>query len=146
MNYINISSKRLVGRNNNTVKPLCFDYECIEDISFQFLDSNNKIQSLSGGFDGAYLAIGSLGANGENKTLLALSQDYQIIDDEIIFTLDTYTEQWLNTIKKKWTEVNLEIGQYYGTNVKKVLCRETALACPRVYIARTSANSSHPFR
>lgn len=47
--------------------------------------------------------------------------------------VDTYTETWLKNIKKKYTEINIELG-IAGENVKQVILRDTALACPRVYV------------
>ena len=133
MNYINLKKKRLVGRNNQPIfNQFIIDYSTVEDISFQIIDDKNQIQELIN-TEGLYFA-GSVGIGKQSYELLFLSKDYKVVDNIITFKVDTYTINYLNYIKKKNTEINIEIGQE-SLNVKKVILRDFALACPRVYVA-----------
>ena len=132
MNYINLKKKRLVGRNNQPiVNQFIIDYSTVEDVSFQIIDDKNQIQELIN-TEGLYFA-GSVGIGKQSYELLFLSKDYKVVDNIITFKVDTYTINYLNYIKKKNTEINIEIGQE-SLNVKKVILRDFALACPRVYV------------
>ena len=132
MNYINLKKKRLVGRNNQPIfNQFIIDYSTIEDVSFQIIDDKNQIQELIN-TEGLYFA-GSVGIGKQSYELLFLSKDYKVVDNIITFKVDTYTINYLNYIKKKNTEINIEIGQE-SLNVKKVILRDFALACPRVYV------------
>ena len=137
MNYININKKRLVGRNNQQLtNQIIIDYSTIEDISFQLINDQNQIQEISD-LSGLYLA-GSIGIGKQSYELLFLSKEYTVTPENIIvFSLDTYTTNYLNYIKKKNTEINIEIGQE-SLNTKKVILRDYALACPRVYVSGLS--------
>ena len=133
MNYINLKKKRLVGRNNQPIfNQFIIDYSTVEDISFQIIDDKNQIQEITD-TEGLYFA-GSVGIGKQSYELLFLSKDYKVVDNIITFKVDTYTINYLNYIKKKNTEINIEIGQE-SLNVKKVILRDFALACPRVYVA-----------
>ena len=132
MNYINLKKKRLVGRNNQPIfNQFIIDYSTVEDISFQIIDDKNQIQELIN-TEGLYFA-GSVGIGKQSYELLFLSKDYKVVDNIITFKVDTYTINYLNYIKKKNTEINIEIGQE-SLNDKKVILRDFALACPRVYV------------
>ena len=132
MTYINLKKKRLVGRNNQPIfNQFIIDYSTVEDISFQIIDDKNQIQELIN-TEGLYFA-GSVGIGKQSYELLFLSKDYKVVDNIITFKVDTYTINYLNYIKKKNTEINIEIGQE-SLNVKKVILRDFALACPRVYV------------
>lgn len=132
MNYINLKKKRLVGRNNQPiVNQFIIDYSTVEDVSFQIIDDKNQIQELIN-TEGLYFA-GSVGIGKQSYELLFLSKDYKVVDNVITFKVDTYTINYLNYIKKKNTEINIEIGQE-SLDVKKVILRDFALACPRVYV------------
>ena len=132
MNYINLKKKRLVGRNNQPIfNQFIIDYSTVEDISFQIIDDKNQIQEITD-TEGLYFA-GSVGIGKQSYELLFLSKDYKVVDNIITFKVDTYTINYLNYIKKKNTEINIEIGQE-SLNVKKVILRDFALACPRVYV------------
>ena len=132
MNYINLKKKRLVGRNNQPIfNQFIIDYSTVEDVSFQIIDDKNQIQELIN-TEGLYFA-GSVGIGKQSYELLFLSKDYKVVDNIITFKVDTYTINYLNYIKKKNTEINIEIGQE-SLNVKKVILRDFALACPRVYV------------
>ena len=132
MNYINLKKKRLVGRNNQPIiNQFIIDYSTIEDVSFQIIDDKNQIQELIN-TEGLYFA-GSVGIGKQSYELLFLSKDYKVVDNIITFKVDTYTINYLNYIKKKNTEINIEIGQE-SLDVKKVILRDFALACPRVYV------------
>lgn len=133
MLYINNTSKKLVGRNNQPTQPLVFDYECIIDLTFQFIDFQQKIQPLEN-LSGLYLAGGLIGKNDTIGEVIFLSEDYTISSDILTFTTDTYTEQYLSGVTKKYTPINIEIGQYLENGAKQVLLRDTALACPRVRV------------
>ena len=132
MNYINLKKKRFVGRNNQPiVNQFIIDYSTVEDVSFQIIDDKNQIQEITD-TEGLYFA-GSVGIGKQSYELLFLSKDYKVVDNIITFKVDTYTINYLNYIKKKNTEINIEIGQE-SLNVKKVILRDFALACPRVYV------------
>ena len=132
MNYINLKKKRLVGRNNQPiVNQFIIDYSTVEDVSFQIIDDKNQIQELIN-TEGLYFA-GSVGIGKQSYELLFLSKDYKVVDNVITFKVDTYTINYLNYIKKKNTEINIEIGQE-SLDAKKVILRDFALACPRVYV------------
>ena len=132
MNYINLKKKRFVGRNNQPIfNQFIIDYSTIEDVSFQIIDDKNQIQEITD-TEGLYFA-GSVGIGKQSYELLFLSKDYKVVDNIITFKVDTYTINYLNYIKKKNTEINIEIGQE-SLDVKKVILRDFALACPRVYV------------
>ena len=133
MNYINLKKKRFVGRNNQPIfNQFIIDYSTVEDVSFQIIDDKNQIQEITD-TEGLYFA-GSVGIGKQSYELLFLSKDYKVVDNIITFKVDTYTINYLNYIKKKNTEINIEIGQE-SLNVKKVILRDFALACPRVYVS-----------
>ena len=136
MNYISATKKRLVGRNNQVcTSPIVLDYSTTEDISFQLIDERNQIQPVSG-LTGLYFA-GSLGIGQQSYDLLFLSKDFTVSEDVITFRVDTYTRNYLDKIKKRGTEINIEIGQI-SLDVKRVILRDYALAMPRVYVAGLS--------
>lgn len=131
MIYVNTTKKKTCGRNNQPIPPMVIDYATVENVPFQFIDSQNKIQELDSSMSGLYFAA-SLGI-GQKETLLFVADDYTIEDNAIDFTVDTYTSTYLEAIKKKYTEVNIEIGQSTDDG-RRVLLRDIALACPRVYV------------
>ena len=132
MNYINLKKKRFVGRNNQPIfNQFIIDYSTVEDVSFQIIDDKNQIQEITD-TEGLYFA-GSVGIGKQSYELLFLSKEYKVVDNIITFKVDTYTINYLNYIKKKNTEINIEIGQE-SLDVKKVILRDFALACPRVYV------------
>ena len=136
MNYISATKKRLVGRNNQVcTSPIVLDYSTTEDISFQLIDERNQIQPVSG-LTGLYFA-GSLGVGQQSYDLLFLSKDFTVSEDVITFRVDTYTRNYLDKIKKRGTEISIEIGQI-SLDVKRVILRDYALAMPRVYVAGLS--------
>ena len=136
MNYISATKKRLVGRNNQVcTSPIVLDYSTTEDISFQLIDERNQIQPVSG-LTGLYFA-GSLGVGQQSYDLLFLSKDFTVSEDVITFRVDTYTRNYLDRIKKRGTEISIEIGQI-SLDVKRVILRDYALAMPRVYVAGLS--------
>ena len=136
MNYISATKKKLVGRNNQVcTSPIVLDYSTTEDIQFQLIDEKNQIQPVSG-LTGLYFA-GSLGIGQQSYDLLFLSKDFTVSEDVITFRVDTYTRNYLDKIKKKGTEINIEIGQI-SLDVKRVILRDYALAMPRVYVAGLS--------
>ena len=136
MNYININKKKLVGRNNQICSsPIVLDYSTVEEISFQFINDQNQIQGIEG-LTGLYFA-GSLGIGQQSYDLLFLSKDFTIENDVLTFRVDTYTRNYLDKIKKKNTEINIEIG-LISVETKKVMLRDYASAYPRVYVAGLS--------
>ena len=136
MNYISATKKRLVGRNNQVcTSPIVLDYSTTEDVSFQLIDERNQIQPVSG-LTGLYFA-GSLGVGQQSYDLLFLSKDFTVSEDVITFRVDTYTRNYLDRIKKRGTEISIEIGQI-SLDVKRVILRDYALAMPRVYVAGLS--------
>ena len=133
IHYINIAKKRLVGRNNqpNTL-PLILDFHTLGNIQFCLIDDKNQIRALP---DNVTLTFaGSLKMNEISSNVLFVSKTYTIADDIINFTVDTYTEPFLDQIKKKNTEINVEISMEFEDGHQKLLLRDYAYACPRVYI------------
>jgi len=136
LKYVNVSKKRLVGRSNQTVPPLCIDYSTLFDISFQFIDERNQIIPLDSSLSGFAFA-GSLKMGDMSSNLLWLCQDFSIEDNTLTFhNCNTFTVPFMAQIKKKNTEVNIEISQM-SLNTKKVWLRDYALCAPRVWVARS---------
>ena len=94
-------------------------------MSFSFIDDKNKILDIDSS-QNYYLA-------GKNKEILFISKTFNISDGIITFDVDTYTEPFLNEIKKRNTEIQIELG-YNTSGIQKVLLRDYAFAQPRVYI------------
>lgn len=134
IHYINIAKKRLVGRNNqpNTL-PLILDFHTLGNIQFCLIDDKNQIRALP---DNVTLTFAGSVKMGEiSQNILFLSTTYTVSEDNVInFTVDTYTEPFLNQIKKKNTEINVEISIKFEDGHQKLLLRDYAYACPRVYI------------
>ena len=134
IHYINISKKRLVGRNNqpNTI-PLILDFHTLGNIQFCLIDDKNQIRALP-----EYVTLtfaGSVKMGEISQNILFLSTTYTVSEDDVInFTVDTYTEPFLTQIKKKNTEINVEISIKFEDGHQKLLLRDYAYACPRVYI------------
>ena len=134
MNYINNTSKKIVGRNNNTVPPLVIDYDCLFDLDFSFIDQKNQIQPLEN-LSGLYIAGGLIGVNETMGDIIFLCEDYSISGNTLTFhDINTYTESFLSGITKKYTQINIEIGQYLAEGQKQVYLRDICLACPRVRV------------
>lgn len=61
MNYINLSKKRLVGRNNQTLtQQLSLDYHTSEYVEFTFINDKNQILAIP---DGSYSLAGGIITN-----------------------------------------------------------------------------------
>ncbi len=132
INYINIEKKKLVGRSNQVIPPLIIDYSTEEKVDFQLINSQSKLLQLES-TSGLYFAA-SLKMGEPASSLLFLSKDYEVDEAGVIsFLVDTYTIPYLQQIKKKNTEVNLEIGQIL-VDEKRLLLRDYGLANPRVYV------------
>ena len=123
----------MFGRNNqpNTV-PLAIDFHTLGTVDFCFIDSRNQIKVLNPDLK-LYFA-GSLKMNKGSDQLLFLSRIYTIQNNIITFTVDTYTQPFVEQITKKNTEINIEIG-IETESAQQVLLRDTAYANPRVYVA-----------
>lgn len=124
MNYINTETKKLVNANGDfRAEPFIVDYLTVQSISFTFLDFTIP--------QGASLYFA--GGTKNYSTIIFLSGTYTIQgNNTIVFSLDTYTQQYLDNIKRKNTQINIEIGLNVGEQ-KIILLRDTALANPRVY-------------
>ena len=134
IHYINIEKKRLVGRNNqpNTL-PLILDFHTLGNIQFCLIDDKNQIRALPE--NSALTFAGSVKMGEISQNILFLSTTYTVSEDNVInFTVDTYTEPFLTQIKKKNTEINVEISIKFEDGHQKLLLRDYAYACPRVYI------------
>ena len=134
IHYININKKRLVGRNNqpNTL-PLILDFHTLGNIQFCLIDDKNQIRALPE--NSALTFAGSVKMGEISQNILFLSTTYTVSEDNVInFTVDTYTEPFLTQIKKKNTEINVEISIKFEDGHQKLLLRDYAYACPRVYI------------
>lgn len=123
--YINKLKKIVVGRNNQTATQIInIDFQTIGEISFSFIDDRNKILPIEAGQ--YYFA-------GKKDTLLFFTEDFKIENNVLTFKVDTYTEPFLNTITKRNTEIEVEIG-FKNEAAKNVCLRDYAFAQPRVYI------------
>lgn len=132
IHYINIEKKRLVGRNNQPNNlPLAIDFHTLGTIDFAFINDCNQIKPIDENLK-FYLA-GSKKMNREESKLLFLSKTYTIKDNVITFTVDTYTQPFIEEITKKNTEINVEISAETDDS-QQVLLRDTAYANPRVYV------------
>ena len=124
----------MCGRNNqpNTL-PLILDFHTLGNIHFCLIDDKNQIRALP---DNVTLTFAGSVKMGEiSQNILFLSTTYTVSEDNVInFTVDTYTEPFLNQIKKKNTEINVEISIKFEDGHQKLLLRDYAYACPRVYI------------
>ena len=134
IHYINIEKKRLVGRNNQpNVIPLAIDFHTLGNIQFCLIDDKNQIRALPE--NSALTFAGSVKMGEISQNILFLSTTYTVSEDNVInFTVDTYTEPFLTQIKKKNTEINVEISIKFEDGHQKLLLRDYAYACPRVYI------------
>lgn len=124
----------MYGRNNqpNTI-PLILDFHTLGNIQFCLIDDKNQIRALP---ENATLTFAGSVKMGEiSQNILFLSTTYTVSEDNVInFTVDTYTEPFLTQIKKKNTEINVEISIKFEDGHQKLLLRDYAYACPRVYI------------
>lgn len=124
----------MYGRNNqpNTI-PLILDFHTLGNIQFCLIDDKNQIRALP---DNVTLTFAGSVKMGEiSQNILFLSTTYTVSEDNVInFTVDTYTEPFLTQIKKKNTEINVEISIKFEDGHQKLLLRDYAYACPRVYI------------
>ena len=134
IHYINIEKKRLVGRNNQpNALPLILDFHTLGNIQFCLIDDKNQIRALPE--NSALTFAGSVKMGEISQNILFLSTTYTVSEDNVInFTVDTYTEPFLTQIKKKNTEINVEISIKFEDGHQKLLLRDYAYACPRVYI------------
>ena len=134
IHYINIAKKRLVGRNNQpNALPLILDFHTLGNIQFCLIDDKNQIRALPE--NSTLTFAGSVKMGEISQNILFLSTTYTVSEDNVInFTVDTYTEPFLTQIKKKNTEINVEISIKFEDGHQKLLLRDYAYACPRVYI------------
>ena len=134
IHYININKKRLVGRNNQPSSvPLAIDFHTLGNIQFCLIDDKNQIRALPE--NSALTFAGSVKMGEISQNILFLSTTYTVSEDNVInFTVDTYTEPFLTQIKKKNTEINVEISIKFEDGHQKLLLRDIAYANPRVYI------------
>lgn len=124
--YVNKNKKIIVGRNNQTTNTLPdLDFHTIGNVSFSFIDDKNKIQDIDTQLN--YYFAGKL------NDILFISTEYSIDNNVITFTVDTYTESFLDEITKRNTEIEIEIGSNTD-GVQKIFLRDYAFAQPRVYI------------
>ncbi len=131
MNYINTNKKRIVGRNNQQINSfIALDYHISDSIEFQFINDKNQIQNIPFGY--FYFAGAIIKPNNQSE-LLFMSQDYTISDTTLSFKYNTYTEPFLNLIKKKNTQINIEICYKYD-DLEYLVLRDYALVNPRAYI------------
>ena len=107
-------------------KPV-FDFQGPTEIT---LKTDQDFASLS---TSLYLA-GSRVYNDSSK-ILFLSNTYEIDGDEITFTIDTYTENYLKYISEYKTPFNLEFAALADN--KTVFLLDKAFANPRVYVEGT---------
>lgn len=132
MNYVSSERKILVGRNNQKISPWVNDFDTETSAAFTFINSSNQIIELPD-VSGYYFA-GSWKMNPSGEDMLWLCKDFTVDGGTLTFTgIDTYTSGYFKHIKKKFTEIDIEIGLYNGDD-KQVLLRDIGLANPRVYL------------
>ena len=123
----------MFGRNNQPSSvPLAIDFHTLGTVEFCFIDNCNQIKTFNTDLN-LYFA-GSLKMNKGSDQLLFLSRTYTIENNIITFTVDTYTQPFVEQITKKNTEINIEIG-IETESAQQVLLRDIAYANPRVYVA-----------
>ena len=109
MLYIS-ENKKLTGRNHNTCSPLVVDYDCLFDLDFSFIDQKNQIQTIPDDLSGLYIAGGLVGKNETIGEIIFLGEDFTISGNALTFKdINTYTEQFLSGVIKKYTLINLEV-------------------------------------
>ena len=129
--YSNINKKKLCNRNNGELKTLPrFDFQMQDYFSVTFIDSLNKIIDIDPN-DLFYIA-GGLDVMKNSENLLFYSEDFTLENNRLTFTIDTYTDNYLNHIKNTNTPIYLEIGIL--NEKKTILLQDTVLAEPRVYL------------
>lgn len=129
--YSNINKKKLCNRNNGELKTLPrFDFQMQDYFSVTFIDSLNKIIDIDP-TDQFYIA-GGLDVMKDSENLLFYSEDFTLENNKLTFTIDTYTDNYLNHIKNTNTPIYLEIGIL--NEKKTILLQDTVLAEPRVYL------------
>lgn len=133
--YISTTTKKLVGRNNQACSnPLVIDYDTLFDLDFSFVNSKNQLEDLAD-LSGLYIAGGLVDKNDTIGEIIFLCEDYEISGNILTFKgIDTYTEEFLDGVTKKYQPINIEIGQITD-NQKQVLLRDQCLASPRVRVS-----------
>lgn len=132
MNYINVYKRLLVNSVNQIAKrKLIFDFDVTSDYEFKLLDKQGKI--IAPKVDTEYYIVGSL--TQDNKNIIFYSDEYRIEDDTLIFTINSDTQEYLEKVKNRDTNIYIQIGEKSNTN--KVLLMDEALANNRLYFNGT---------
>lgn len=132
MNYINTYKRLLVNSVNQVAKrKLIFDFDVTTEYEFKLMDKQGKI--IVPNSEVEYYIVGSL--TEDNKNIIFYSDNFRIEDDTLIFTINSDTEQYLQKVKNRDTNIYIEIGQKSNTN--KVLLMDQALANNRLYFQGT---------
>lgn len=120
MTIYSIFNKRLKGG------PLEISYDVIQELSFTGIGTDTA---------GLYIACG-LGLQRSPSELLFYSTNCSVEDDVITFTVNTYTENFLEKVTAFSTKAWLEIGRMLE-NRKEVLLFDDIIVQPRVYLEGT---------
>ena len=120
MTIYSIFNKRLKGG------PLEISYDVIQELSFTGIGTDTA---------GLYIACG-LGLQRSPSELLFYSTNCSIEDGAITFTVNTYTENFLEKVTAFSTKAWLEIGRLLE-NRKEVLLFDDIIVQPRVYLEGT---------
>lgn len=113
-----IQNKRIING------PLEISYDILNGVTFTGIDIKDS--------DLAYIA-GSLQPNLPASALLFYSEDFEIENENVIFNIDTYTENFLSGVTKIGTRIYVEIG-IMNDDLKKILLFDDAIAQPRIYV------------
>lgn len=131
INYISQKKKICVGRSNEPIQDLItFDYRITDTFSFQIINAINQLVNLN---YSSYQIYGSIIDAKKEMHVIFYTNSYSVINNVLTFTIDTYTNEYLELIKNNDTPIDLTIIGYRGNN-SSVILRDRALANPRPYI------------
>lgn len=132
MNYINTYKRLLVNSVNQIAKrKLIFDFDVTTEYEFRLLDKQGKIIVPNSNTE--YYIVGSL--TEDNKNIIFYSDNFRIEDDTLIFRINSDTQEYLQKVKNRDTNIYIQIGEKSESN--KVILMDQALANNRLYFQGT---------
>ena len=116
-------------------KRLTFDYAVNDKYSFSLLDKQG--QKLNINADDIFYIAADVNFD-LTDTPCFYSTDYVIEDNIITFTIDTYTDSFLEKVKSEDTELYIEIGiKNINDDSYKIILHDVINAMPRIYVNGT---------
>ena len=136
MFYINTYKRKFVNSVNMlSKKRLTFDYAVNDKYSFSLLDKQG--QKLNINADDIFYIAADVNFD-LTDTPCFYSTDYVIEDNIITFTIDTYTDSFLEKVKSEDTELYIEIGiKNINDDSYKIILHDVINAMPRIYVNGT---------